>query len=38
MGELRRIPLVLKEEVRRGNFFRVIIDGIVLLFRNLFGK
>ncbi|GHV86168.1 D-Ala-D-Ala carboxypeptidase [Spirochaetia bacterium] len=38
MGELRRIPLVLEKEAVRGNFFRVILDGITLFFRNLFRK
>jgi D-alanyl-D-alanine carboxypeptidase (penicillin-binding protein 5/6) len=35
MGELRRIPLVLEKEVRRGNFFRVIMDSITLFFKRL---
>jgi D-alanyl-D-alanine carboxypeptidase (penicillin-binding protein 5/6) len=38
MGELRRIPLVLEREVRRGNFFRVIMDSITLFFRRLFKR
>jgi D-alanyl-D-alanine carboxypeptidase (penicillin-binding protein 5/6) len=37
-GELRRIPLVLEREVRRGNFFRVIFDSITLFFRGLFKR
>jgi D-alanyl-D-alanine carboxypeptidase (penicillin-binding protein 5/6) len=38
MGELRRIPLVLEREVRRGNFFRVILDSITLFFKGLFKR
>ncbi|MDR2661738.1 MAG: D-alanyl-D-alanine carboxypeptidase, partial [Treponema sp.] len=38
MGELRRIPLVLEKEAPRGNFFKVLLDGIALFFKRLFRK
>jgi D-alanyl-D-alanine carboxypeptidase (penicillin-binding protein 5/6) len=38
MGELKRIPLVLEKEAVRGNFFKVVWDGIRLFFKKLFRK
>jgi len=38
IGELRRIPLVLEKDAPQGNFFRVLIDSITLLFKKLFAK
>jgi D-alanyl-D-alanine carboxypeptidase (penicillin-binding protein 5/6) len=37
MGELRRFSLVLEREVPRGNFFRVLLDNIILFFKKRFG-
>jgi D-alanyl-D-alanine carboxypeptidase (penicillin-binding protein 5/6) len=38
MGELKRIPLVLEKEAPRGNFLKLILDGIALFFKRLFRK
>ena len=38
MGEFHRIPLVLKKEIARGNFFQVLFDSIRLFFSKRFGK
>jgi len=38
IGELRRVPLVLEKDAPQGNFFRVLLDSITLLFKKLFAK
>jgi hypothetical protein len=38
LGELRRMPLVLKENAEQGGIFRRFFDGIRLFFKRLFRK